>query len=1055
MDPKEIGEAEKWYKDAADFDMQMKVPAAWNAQGAGTETERLFHDFPGPAWYRRTAAVPESWKGKIIWLKFGGVHRYADVWVNGESVGSHIGYLTPFKFDISRYCHTGANSIVVRVDGRQRRDVDPLIGCFDVIDAVNITWGGMYRDVELEATGQNWIEDVFVVPHLDSNVAEVRVEVGSIFSAREALLVKAEVYDQRGRRAGRRESALAADSSSVSIPVSIGEPMLWSPKTPYLYTAKVRLTEGPREIDRLSTRFGMREIKVSGGRILLNGKPVFLRGYGDDCIFPNTIAPPAEQQEYYRRFKIARAYGFNYVRHHSWWPLQEYFDVADELGIMLQPEFPIAYQGFYDAASPERRKLYLEQWTGIIKASRNHPSIVTWCMGNELNPQELDLAPEFYRIAKETDPTRLVILTDGIGMPGPEDRSGGLLDFVTAQFNDGGSIGFNDRKYDLGDLEPRKPIVAHEMANFATLPDPAQADLFKGGIRPFWLYTYRDAAAKKGISALLPKWVDNSNKLQAVCLKTNFEAARRARWLSGYDQWLLQDYWTGSNGALDMFYRPKGLTAAEFRKFNSPTVLLMDCPRRNFWSGETAKISLLASRFEDEPSEDAQIRWELRDGRKVLVSGSKRNLQVRSDGLQRLADVSVGMPKLTTARKLTLAAQLTDRNGKTTNDWNLWVFPADRLGPGESRVAVGSPVQLATLYPWAEKVPKEGQLPRCDLLISSNLVPGSVDYLQNGGRVLLLASDEAFPVLSTAYKPYWWLVGGPSDSTGTQILRDHPAMKDVPNDGWCDLEFYNLINRSDSVVLDGLPVKADPIIRCLDTHVGLANRAFLVEFRVGRGRLLVSSLNFGAALAEGDPAGAFLLDRLIRYALGPEFQPAAVLPADYLALAEGRTPTPPTAPRVNGFERMISSMEPALAYHSYSRCWLIRQSDGTQRLEWETAPVKLGASDQISLVWTGAMGFISQPRGSFKIELNGRPLLDFDVTRSSRVWSSADGRAELFFDVKESPGQDAFGVMCLTVPTEMLTDGKPATISVVGAKSASARWFMVADNPDTLGHEGS
>ncbi|NIR00859.1 MAG: hypothetical protein GTN78_11770, partial [Gemmatimonadales bacterium] len=216
-----------------------------NAQGVGETSEKLFHDFPGPAWYRRGVAIPRSWQGKVIRLKFGGVHRYADVWVNGEHIGEHIGYLTPFEFDISHAVRPGEDAVIaVRVDARQRRDIDPLIGCFDVIDAMNITWGGMYRGVELEATDGMWIEDVFVVPRIAPRTAEVRVEVGGVSVAdgtARAVKLDVQVLDAKGRGAGSGQAILAPDALNAAIPVEIRDMKLWSPKRPHLYTVQVRL----------------------------------------------------------------------------------------------------------------------------------------------------------------------------------------------------------------------------------------------------------------------------------------------------------------------------------------------------------------------------------------------------------------------------------------------------------------------------------------------------------------------------------------------------------------------------------------------------------------------------------------------------------------------------------------------------------------------------------------------------------------------------------------------------------------------------------------------
>jgi len=210
----------------------------------------------------------------------------------------------------------------------------------------------------------------------------------------------------------------------------------------------------------------------------------------------------------------------------------------------------------------------------MIRAYRNHPSIAVWCMGNELY-NSFDMAPEMYALAKRLDPSRLVIDSDGCNL-GHQTRK--TLDFCVVQFGESGSFGYQDGKYQLG-RKPLKPVLAHEMGYFVTLPDLTQTDLFHTGLRPYWLYQAQQAAKAKGVLEQYPRWVDGSNRLQALCLKTNYEAARRSPGLSGYSQWLFMDYPNCAEGIVDMFYRPKALTAQDARKFNAPTVLLMDCPR--------------------------------------------------------------------------------------------------------------------------------------------------------------------------------------------------------------------------------------------------------------------------------------------------------------------------------------------------------------------------------------------------------------------------------------------------------------------------------------------
>ncbi|MHB9037688.1 MAG: glycoside hydrolase family 2 protein [Armatimonadota bacterium] len=1046
MDPKDVGVTEQWYNPGAAYDKSINVPGAWNAQGMGEAAEKIFHDFPGPAWYRRKVTIPENWIGKTVWLCFGGVHRYADVWVNGKKVGSHIGYLTPFRFNVSDYLQGRTADIVARVDARQNNELDPLKGCFDVIDEVFISWGGLYRGVQMEATARTWIKDIFVVPHVDSGTAEIKIELNGDGMGLKAI---ADVSEWKGKSAGRGEADFKQGSAELTIPVKIAHAKLWTPKEPNLYTVKMRLVDaGGRELDSSSDRFGLRELKVRGSQFLLNGKPIFLRGYGDDCIYPNTVAPPADKKEYYHRFKIAKEYGFNFVRHHSWFPLDEYFDVADELGIMLQPEFPIAYRPFYDAATPAGKQLYIEQWESIIKARRNHPSIVSWSMSNE-EWDGFDLAPRMYKIAKEIDPTRLVIDSDGVWGTTLNQKTRDTLDYLVGQFPEWEMLGFNDGKYDLPTPKPAKPVIVHEMSNFGTLPDLSQIELFSDGIRPWWLYKARDLVAKAGLADVYPQWVANSMKLQALALKCNIEAARRSQGVMGYNQWLLQDYWNGSNGVLDMFYRRKGSTAAEFRKFNSPTVLLMDCARRNYWRGETAKITLFVSRYEDDPSNDAVLHWELRVGKRVLRSGSQDSILITSDGLQELASLSIEMPKVDKAAKLTLVAEITDRNGKSTNDWNFWVFPEDRLSPGARQLAIIDCRPLDKLYPTATKLDSASDLSNYELVVASRLEAGTVDYLEKGGRVLLVSPKQVFPSLPSKFKPCWWVGDAAWDNnTGTVIQTAHPAVAAVPNDGWCDLQFNCLVNKSLAAVLDDLPVLVDPIVRCLDVHGALRNKAYLFEVAVGRGRLLVSGFNFADAVNTNDPA-IYFLDQLIRYALGPNFAPKAAILAGYLRAS--------AIPRVNGFARLVSCTSPETMTQNYRdasrRCWRIRPADADSRIEWESAPVTSGQSGRVKLVWTVTLDCPDDSTGKFTIFLNSEPVVDFDCDHRRTKWTSADGQVELGFEPRTGGWRNASGVMSLTVPSGMLTEGAPATLALVGAASNAPRSVTVFDYQDTVAYE--
>jgi len=212
LDPLDSGKTQRWFEDRVPFGRTLNVPGAWNAQGIGfdsdeqlhsyeadrleeqkslnrlgilgvqRESDRLFHVYPGPAWYRRKVTIPDGWKGLNPWLVFTGVHREAEVWVNGRPAGATHSYVTPLRIDLSQAA-IGAKpgdtiTIAVRVDARRNREVDPLMGCLDTLDFLYVTWGGIHQPVRLEAVAPSRLEDIFVVPRLADSTAEVRLSVG-------------------------------------------------------------------------------------------------------------------------------------------------------------------------------------------------------------------------------------------------------------------------------------------------------------------------------------------------------------------------------------------------------------------------------------------------------------------------------------------------------------------------------------------------------------------------------------------------------------------------------------------------------------------------------------------------------------------------------------------------------------------------------------------------------------------------------------------------------------------------------------------------------------
>ncbi|MFA6243515.1 MAG: sugar-binding domain-containing protein, partial [Candidatus Hydrogenedentales bacterium] len=556
LDPDSAGESERWFQPEVTFADTIQVPGAWDAQGFGPETDKLRHNFIGKGWYARTVEVPNDWQGRRVFLCFGGVYRAAKVWINGTLAGEHLGYVSNFEYDITPYVQAGApNRVVIQVDSEQRWEKDALQGCMDIIDHLFTYWGGIWSHVSLEARSAAWLEKPFIVPRTEPDTG-CSVEGQISGDPAQASAVAVTVYDAEGTQVATQRVETTKEGS-VHVSISLPDAHLWSPETPYLYAMEVVLLDAAGgELDRVRDRFGVRVIELRDTNFLVNGKVYYLAGYGDDCVYPKTIAPPADKQFYVERLRVAKSYGFNFVRHHSHFVAPEYYEACDEVGMFVSPELPIAYPRFYDRAQGSALELYKSEWTAAIKRYRNHPSIFDWCMANEQWEGMPRVAPDLYRIAKELDPTRPVIDSDGIFnsgfIDGSKDRP--TLDFLPVMFDILTTPLDNPGKFATG--KPLKPMITHEEGNYVHFPRLDEIEMYRENFKPFWLTDCRDRVSRAGLLDEAPAWSLASERLYLQCHKSNIEALRKNPSISGYHWWLLQPWYVGSNGLVHSHFRP-------------------------------------------------------------------------------------------------------------------------------------------------------------------------------------------------------------------------------------------------------------------------------------------------------------------------------------------------------------------------------------------------------------------------------------------------------------------------------------------------------------------
>jgi len=1068
-DPVRVGEDERWFQPERSFprmprpgyaekaDGQIQVPGIWDAQGYGTETDKVRHNFVGLGWYRRSIRIPAGWAGRRVFLCLGGVHRYAKVWVNGRLLGEHIGYLSAFEFEVTEVVAPGSDAtIVIQVDSRQRYEQDTLFGASDLADYMDVAWGGIWGHVTLEARSAAWLGDLFV----QSEAASGRCSASATLAGDTATAdgVQLEVRNQAGHLVAQNRatwSARPAAGERVSTVVTIPQVKLWSPDQPTLYRARLSLLKSGQVIDAVETRFGVRDLRIEGFRLKLNGQPLFLRGYGDDHIYPDRMAMPADKDYHLRRLRLIKQYGFNHVRHHSTILPPEYYDACDEVGIMPTAEFPIVYDSFLPDRSSWRRQVppdtdsgpawatYQREWAAAIKRHRNHPCILAWVMGNELW-EGIPLRQEFRRVARELDPARPFADSDGVTemwqhiLDPKNDRD--TLDLYFLMFDVAHNPLDMPDKYRLP--HSRKPIISHESGNYVTFTRPEAASAFRHNIKPFWMTEGQAKLASLGLRGESEQWARASERLYLTLHQRDLEALRLNPEISGYHWWLFQDYWTTANGLVDHYFHPKSIRPEEVRRFNSDVVVLQQGLDLTYRAQQRLQVKVLVSNFSARAFDRAPLRWELATDSGRVFARQQVEATADAGALAEAAQIDLALPEVSNPTRLRLRAEIAFGGQRWRNDWTSWLYPAAAPPSARAVPVLATPGQYRR---WPnlglQPLPKTGPLPNQAVYLAGSLSQRIVTAVEQGASLVLMNGGRTFPSRPLTYRSSWWKAGDDLNANlcGTVAYR-HPVIRAMAPDGWCDPGWFHLLEGGRKIVLESFPARPEVLIRALPSLRAVEDCAALFEVGVGQGTMLVSGLNH--VLAAERPENEWLLNRLLdRAAAHPR-----------LAVRWPATALPPVEPevigqRLSGFTRVVRNEGEKSKWFSgredRAPMFVCRQTEPGHDVEWETATVPADVTDDsVTFVFAGGLGWRSQPKTSgFTLLVNGRATLAFDLPDGSFTWASADGKATLRFLAQRNLDEDQVGLFQLTLPRSAVELGQPCHLTIRSEGRGSQRWF--------------
>jgi hypothetical protein len=775
----------------------------------------------GVAWYQKDIEIPASWKGRRITLYLERAHIETRLWVDGREKGMQNSLSVPHVYDLSGIA-PGRHTLSIAVDNRIK-DIDVGIDSHSISDQTQGNWNGITGKMELRVQDEVYFDDIQIYPDIAKKSATVKITVKGLKKGTR----KGNIHlSAKSFNSGENHQVPAITvpfsmkngESSLEAVLPFGNDMLtWDEFSPALYMLDAKLESGSFK-DEKQVQFGMREFKINGTYFYVNGHKTVLRGTVESCLFPATGYPPADVDAWKKVFSVCKAYGLNHVRFHSYCPPEEAFMAADLAGMYLQPEGP-SWPNHSTTLGDGRPtdKYIMDETMAISRDYGNYASFCMLALGNEPNGRNwAQWAGDFVDFWKARDVRR--VYTGGSGW-GRQPRN----QFHVMQSARGLNWGNMPESYSIyaAIANTKEPFVSHETGQWCVFPNFDEIRKYTGVNKAKNFELFREDLADHDMGGLGHDFLMASGKLQALCYKHEIEKTLRTPGYAGFQLLCLNDY-SGQGSALvgvtDVFWDEKSyITAAEFRKFCNSTVLLAKMHKFVFKNSETMSAEIETSHFGREPIKDAEVSWIIRDiYGEVAAEGNFKAAEIPVGNANPIGKVEFPLGNIGKASKYNLEVSI--EGTEYSNDWNFWVYPELPAKPDAGGVYVTETFDSRAL-----------------------------DVLNRGGNVLLLADGKISygkSIVQRFTPIFWntsWFKMRPPHTTGILVNAYHPMFKGFPTDYHSDIQWWELLNGAQVMLLSDFPLGFQPIIQPIDTWFLNRKIGMLFEARVGEGKLIMSS----------------------------------------------------------------------------------------------------------------------------------------------------------------------------------------------------------------------
>jgi beta-glucuronidase len=575
VDKNNTGCQEKWFREKLQDTIIMPVPSSYN----DITTDEAIRDHIGDVWYERNFAVPNSWSDRRIVIRIGSATHHGVIWVNGTEVVRHKGGYLPFEADITDLVVPGNNNrITVSVSNILDWSCLPSgeVKTYDKTEEDKkkypegyktqetyfdfFNYSGIHRPVKLYTTPKTYIEDITVITDIcgSDGIVDYNVEVMG-----EPRTVSVKLFDMDGKQ--------VAEAEGTAGRLIVNDANFWEPGKGYLYELVVVTEDANGNIeDNYQLPVGIRTVKVTGNKFLINDKPFYFKGFGkhEDA---DVRGKGLDEALNIRDFNLLKWIGANSFRTAHYPYSEELMRLADREGMVIIDEVPAVGMSFWMASpvftkervNEETLAHHLQMMREMIGRDKNHPSVVMWSLANEVDTSEEASVSYFEAVSELTrklDPTRPITIVHC--MWPSVDKVSQMLDVICINryfgwYSDHGKLGVIEMQLDKELKEwyekYKKPMIITEygadtIAGFHSLPpvtfsEEFQCDFLKEFHKGFdkndfvigeHVWAFADFATKQGLTRII------GNKKGIFTRQRQPKAAAfvlKERWSGNHPKW--------------------------------------------------------------------------------------------------------------------------------------------------------------------------------------------------------------------------------------------------------------------------------------------------------------------------------------------------------------------------------------------------------------------------------------------------------------------------------------------------------------------------------------